>query len=324
MDFTEKIKGPIGQEFQEFEQLYAKLLTSDNKLLEDVHNFTIAGSGKKIRPILTLLAAKLLGNISQQTLYAAMAVELLHTASLVHDDVVDDTLERRNRPSVNAKWTNKVAVLTGDYILSKALHAAYLSKDIEIIGAISNIGMTLSDGELLQLTGGSISKISEELYFKIIERKTAQLFATCMEVGSLSVNATTNQISALKNYGRLLGLCFQIKDDIFDYDMQAKIGKPTGNDLQDGKITLPLLYALRTNESVKRDEILSLIHNKDFSDINIEKIMNFSINSGGVEYAIETMNKFKQEALNELDKFKDSEVKTALTYCLDFVTNREY
>lgn len=324
MDFIEEIKLPILTEFKEFDKIYSEILNSDNKLLEDVHNYIIAGSGKKVRPILTLLSAKLTGKISNETLYAAFAVELLHTASLVHDDVVDDTLERRSRPSVNARWTNKVAVLTGDYILSKSLHSAYLTKNIEIVGAIANIGMTLSDGELLQLTVENMEDIDEELYFKIIERKTAQLFATCMEVGALSSQATNQELNALKKYGNLLGLCFQIKDDIFDYDMQANIGKPTGNDVRDGKLTLPLIYALRSTKSLERDEVISILTDKKFSEENIEKVMKFGIENGGLEYAVEKMILLKQEAEKELDIFENNEIKQALLSSLNFVTNRAF
>lgn len=324
MDFIEEIKLPILTEFKEFDKIYSEILNSDNKLLEDVHNYIIAGSGKKVRPILTLLSAKLTGKISNETLYAAFAVELLHTASLVHDDVVDDTLERRSRPSVNARWTNKVAVLTGDYILSKSLHSAYLTKNIEIVGAIANIGMTLSDGELLQLTVENMEGIDEELYFKIIERKTAQLFATCMEVGALSSQATNKELNALKKFGNLLGLCFQIKDDIFDYDMQANIGKPTGNDVRDGKLTLPLIYALRSTKSLERDEVISILTDKKFSEENIEKVMKFGIENGGLEYAVEKMILLKQEAEKELDIFENNEIKQALLSSLNFVTNRAF
>lgn len=324
MDFIEEIKLPILTEFKEFDKIYSEILNSDNKLLEDVHNYIIAGSGKKVRPILTLLSAKLTGAISNETLYAAFAVELLHTASLVHDDVVDDTLERRSRPSVNARWRNKVAVLTGDYILSKSLHSAYLTKNIEIVGAIANIGMTLSDGELLQLTVENMEGIDEELYFKIIERKTAQLFATCMEVGALSSQATNKELNALKKFGNLLGLCFQIKDDIFDYDMQANIGKPTGNDVRDGKLTLPLIYALRSTKSLERDEVISILTDKKFSEENIEKVMKFGIENGGLEYAVEKMILLKQEAEKELDIFENNEIKQALLSSLNFVTNRAF
>lgn len=324
MDFIEEIKLPILTEFKEFDKIYSEILNSDNKLLEDVHNYIIAGSGKKVRPILTLLSAKLIGAISNETLYAAFAVELLHTASLVHDDVVDDTLERRSRPSVNARWTNKVAVLTGDYILSKSLHSAYLTKNIEIVGAIANIGMTLSDGELLQLTVENMEGIDEELYFKIIERKTAQLFATCMEVGALSSQATNKELNALKKFGNLLGLCFQIKDDIFDYDMKANIGKPTGNDVRDGKLTLPLIYALRSTKSLERDEVISILTDKKFSEENIEKVMKFGIENGGLEYAVEKMILLKQEAEKELDIFENNEIKQALLSSLNFVTNRAF
>ncbi len=324
MDFIENIKKPIHNELQEFNAIYSTVLDSDNKLLEDVHNYVLEGSGKKLRPILTLLAAKLLGEVNESSRFAALSVELLHTASLVHDDVVDDTPERRGRDSVNARWTNKVAVLTGDYLLSKSLHSAYLTKDIHIVGAIANIGMTLTDGELLQLSVLTPATIDESLYLSIVERKTAQLFATCMEVGARSVGATEEQIALLKEYGNALGVCFQIKDDIFDYDEHAKIGKPTGNDVRDGKLTLPLIYALRSCQTNEKDEIIRLISEKDFAPANILRIMNFALDNGGLEYAKKSMREYSQKAIGAIKSFADSQAKQALIDCISFVSDRSF
>ena len=276
MSFIEKIVSPIRDEMQEFNRVYNAVLDSDNPLLNDVHNYILESNGKKLRPILAILAAKLLREVNEGTLYGAFALELLHTASLVHDDVIDDTLERRGRESVNARWDNKIAVLAGDYLLSKALHSAYATKNLDIISAISQVGITLTDGELLQLSVKKMSEIDEELYYKIIQRKTAELFATCMEVGALSVDASVEQLNSLKNFGNALGICFQIKDDVFDYYEDANIGKPTGNDVRDGKLTLPLIYVLRTSKSAEREMVIRILNEKDFSQENIQRIMQFA------------------------------------------------
>ena len=324
MNYIEKIKRPIRAEMLEFEKIYAKVLDSDNNLLSNVHTYVMEGSGKKLRPIITLLAAKLLGKINQESLYGAFSLELLHTASLVHDDVVDDTLERRGRASVNARWTNKIAVLTGDYLLSKSLHCAYTTHNIDIVRAISYIGMTLTDGELLQLANTKQSSTTEKEYFEIIKRKTALLFATCTEVGALSVKANRAELEHLRNYGEYLGICFQIRDDIFDYYEETHIGKPTGNDVRDGKLTLPLIYAIEHTSGSAKDEVVKMIDNKDFSAENINKIMHFAHEKGGVEYATKVMDNFIQKARIELNDFPDNDAKNALIDCLEFVAERDF
>ena len=324
MNYIEKIKEPILDEMQEFEQVYKKALNTNNHLLNNVYDYIMEGSGKLLRPILTILSAKLLGEVNQQTLFGAFSLELLHTASLVHDDVVDDTNERRSRDSVNARWTNKIAVLTGDYILSQALYFANETKNISIIREISLLGMGMADGELLQLENTKPSMISEKEYFEIIRKKTALLFDTCAKVGGISVGATDDDLHHLKIYGETLGICFQIKDDIFDYYEDAQIGKPTGNDVRDGKITLPLIYALKNSNEKDRAEIVKLIEDKNFTDENINKIMQFARDFGGLEYAGLMMNEYKQKALNELSGFPEGEVKKALQNYMDFVTERDF
>ena len=324
MDYIEKIKKPILSEMQEFDRVYTEVLKNDNELLVNVHNYIMAASGKRLRPILTLLAAKLFGDVTEATLYGAFSLELLHTASLVHDDVIDDTLERRGRPSVNARWSNKIAVLTGDYILSKSLYCANKTKHLDIMEVISLVGMVLPDCELLQLANTRQSAFTEHDYFEIIKRKTALLFATCMKVGGLSVGADEDSLNYLRNFGEYLGICFQIKDDIFDFYENADIGKPTGNDVRDGKLTLPLIYVLKYTSGEERDEIVRLIDNKEFSHENIQKIMQYAHDHGGVDYAIRVMEEYKQKALSELSSLPDNEAKNALIECVDFVTIRDF
>lgn len=324
MDYIERIKMPILAEMHEFDRVYSEVLNSDNELLVNVHNYIMAASGKKLRPILTILAAKLLGPVNEATLYGAFSLELLHTASLVHDDVIDDTLERRGRPSVNARWTNKIAVLTGDYILSKSLYCANKTKHLEIMEVISLVGMMLPDGELLQLAQTKQSAFTEHDYFEIVKRKTALLFATCMKVGGLSVGADDKSLELLKNFGEYLGICFQIKDDIFDFYEDANIGKPTGNDVRDGKLTLPLIYVLKNTSGEERDEIVRLIDSEDFTQENIQKITQYAHEHSGVDYAIRVMDEYKLKALEELSSLPDNEAKNALIDCVNFVTDRSF
>jgi len=324
MSLIERIRQPITEDLKVFKIFFAQALKTDNPLLADVNEYIVEASGKKLRPILTLLSARLCGNINDSAYYAALAVELLHNASLIHDDVVDDTLERRGRSSINARWTNKVAVLSGDYMLSNSLICGTKTENLNILRSIARIGMELSDGELLQLTNMQKTEISEADYFKVIQKKTALLFATCAEVGAISAGVDSVKQQHLFRFGELLGLCFQIKDDIFDYYKDIEIGKPTGNDLQDGKVTLPLIFALRNSDEASRNNVASIIHSKDFTSSNIDQIMQFARSMGGVEYAENKMNEFKIQAINELNIFEDSVYKTALIQCVEFATSRQY
>ncbi len=262
--------------------------------------------------------------MNQTTIDGALSLELLHTASLIHDDVVDDTLERRGKPSINARWTNKIAILSGDYILSKSLECSARTDNLAVLKAMANIGMQLSDGELLQLISERLSSESEKNYFTMIRKKTALLFSTCTEVGGISVNATEEQLMHLRNFGEYLGICFQIKDDIFDYSENINIGKPTGNDIRDGKLTLPLIYALQNTDGEDKERILGWLKNKDYSSENIHFITEFTHKNGGVEYAIKKMNEYKNKAIDELNSFASSEVKNSLIMCAEYSANREY
>jgi len=323
MNFIETIRRPIQKEMQLFAETFAEALITENQLLLSINEYVLQKSGKQLRPMIVLLSAKMIGEVNQSTIDGALSLELLHTASLVHDDVVDDTLERRGKPSINAKWTNKIAVLSGDYIFAKSLVSGTNTNSLPIIKAIAIIGQHLSDGELLQLVKAKITDTSEENYFTVIRKKTALLFATCAEVGALSVNADMQTLDHLRNFGEYLGICFQIKDDIFDYSDNSKIGKPTGNDIRDGKVTLPLIYALQNTSGVDKDEILSMIDKKDFSSKNIETITRFAHQNGGVAYAEEQMVAYKNKAIEELNGFADSEIKNSLILCAEFAASRE-
>lgn len=324
MSLIDQIREPIAQELTQFKKHFTEALKTDNPLLADVNEYIIQSSGKKLRPILTLIAARLFGPITESTYFAALSVELLHNASLIHDDVVDDTHERRGRSSINARWTNKVAVLSGDYMLSNALICGTKTNRLEVLSSIAKIGMELSDGELLQLTNMQKTDISEDDYIKVIRKKTALLFATCTELGAITANASLLEREHLYRFGEYLGICFQIKDDIFDYYNNLEIGKPTGNDLQDGKITLPLIYALQHAPIETRNLVSALIHEKDFTSSNIDYIMQFARNEGGVAYAENTMNHYKKMAIDELSIFSNSNMKTTLMHCVEFAASRNY
>lgn len=322
MDIIDSIKIKIKPELELFDKTLLTGLTADNPILEEVNAYVLQQVGKKLRPTLVILAAKLMGEANQSTIHAAIALELLHTASLVHDDVVDYALERRDNPSVNARWGNKVAVLSGDYMLAASLMHVSHARNLEMLQPIAFIGQQLSDGELLQLIISQKTKISETEYFRIIQRKTASLFAVCMEAGALSVHADSTSVAHLKRYGENLGFCFQIQDDIFDYYRNANIGKPTGNDVSDGKVTLPLIYALEHADETEKNKILKWIKSKDFSEENVAYIMDFALKSGGVEYAKRRMEEFKIKAIQELNGFPDSEYKQALIDCVEFAVTR--
>lgn len=323
MDLIATIKEPVKAEMQQFEACFASSLKTDNPLLSNITEYVLTGSGKKLRPILVLLAAKLCGQINDTTINGAVALELLHTASLIHDDVVDDTDERRGKESVQIKWNNKIAILSGDYMLSSSLRYGTRTKNLNILELISNIGCQLSDGELLQLLNVEQAGTTEEEYFNVIRKKTALLFSTCLETGAWSAQGNETQIKALRNYGEFLGICFQLKDDVFDYDENASIGKPTGNDIRDGKVTLPLIYALRNTEGAEKDQIFKWMQKKDFSQENIHRILDFARKNGGIRYAESQMEIYKNKAINELVAFPDSEIKQALITCAEFVVKRD-
>lgn len=322
MSAINTIKEPIRKELQTFEKAFSDALKTDNPILEGVHEYVLKTSGKQFRPILTILAARLNGPISQSTIDAAISLELLHTASLIHDDVIDDTDERRGNAAIHTRWTNKIAILSGDYILSRSLTTAVKTDDLKILKAIANIGTQLSDGEILQLKNAEITESSERDYYTIIRKKTALLFATCTEVGGLSTKMSDEGLEHLKLFGEYLGICFQIKDDIFDYYEQLDLGKPTGNDIRDGKTTLPLIYAVQHSKDPFKNQIISWIKDKDFSTENIQAMTKFVHDNGGIDYAVSEMERFKTDAIGQLSFFEDSDVRKSLIACVEFAAAR--
>lgn len=323
MDNSSLIKSPISVELEDFKKLFDSSLSSSNLLLNSVISHIRQKNGKMMRPILVLLAAKLYGEVCPATLHAAVSLELLHNASLVHDDVVDESTERRGQLSVNAIFNNKVAVLAGDFLLATSLVQVGLTRNHAIIDVVSRLGQDLADGELLQLSNVSNLHFSEDVYYDVIRKKTAVLFAACTKAGALSVGADDEKAEFARLFGEYIGLCFQIKDDIFDYSESKEIGKPTGNDMLEGKLTLPVIYALNATKDKVAEEIAIKVKNGEASADEIACLIDFTKQHGGIEYATKTMYAFREKALSLLTSIPDSDVKTALTAYLDYVVERE-
>lgn len=323
MDSISLIRTPIEAELEDFKNLFDSSLSSSNALLDSVVSHIRQRNGKMMRPILVLLVARLYGAVRPSTLHAAVSLELLHTASLVHDDVVDESTERRGQLSVNAIFNNKVAVLTGDYLLATSLVHAEQTHSHPIIQLVSSLGQDLADGELLQLSNVSNHSFSESVYFDVIRKKTAALFAACTKAAAFSVGVGENEAEFARLLGEYIGICFQIKDDIFDYFDSKEIGKPTGNDMLEGKLTLPALYVLNETKDSAMQEIAFRVKEGTATPDEIARLIEFIKENGGIEYAVRTMNLYKQKAFDLLASLPDSEVCVALRAYLDYVVDRE-
>lgn len=324
MERLSLIKRPIEGEFDDFVRLFNDSLSHTDGLLSQVLEHIKHRGGKRMRPLLILLIAKNYGGVNNVTLHSAVGLELLHTASLVHDDVVDESKERRGQASVNAEYNNKVAVLVGDYVLSTALLNVSFTNNSEILRTIALLGRTLSNGEILQLTNIQNTEFSEDIYYDVIKMKTAALFEACCEVGTLSVNATEKEIEKAKEFGRNLGIIFQIRDDIFDYYDSKEIGKPTGNDMAEGKLTLPVLYALNSTHDTEMKAIAMKVKSGDVTHEEIRRLVDFTKANGGIEYAERKMLELRQKCLEFIDSESVSdEIRTSLTSYIDYVIQRE-
>ena len=304
-------------------QRIANTLTSPNALMNQVIEGYLKSKGKQIRPIIVILSAKLLGEVNENVISAATAVELLHNATLIHDDVVDDTKLRRGQATINNIWDNHIAVLVGDFFLSSALLQAIKTDDIKIIKSITNLGKLLSIGEIDQIYNARYHTLNEDAYFETIYRKTASLFVSCVEVGAFAVKASDDDTEKLSKVARLLGLCFQIKDDIFDYFNDEKIGKPTGNDLREGKITLPLLHVLLNDTLPQHEEMLAL-SKKEILDTNeINTLIEYAKQHGGIEYAYDTMQRLRDEAVEIISQFPASQTRDHFIAIIDYIISRD-
>ena len=325
MDFLSTIKQPIESDLKEFIALFEQSLTHQDGMLSSALSHIRQRGGKRMRPILMLLMAKNYGTISNITQHSAVGLELLHTASLVHDDVVDESSERRGQASVNATYNNKVAVLVGDYILSTALlHVSYTGNQ-RIVQELSELGRTLAAGEILQLSNIQNQAISEDVYYQVIQQKTAALFQSCAAIGALSAGATEEDVRKAGEFGSNLGIMFQIRDDIFDYFDSKEIGKPTGNDMAEGKLTLPVIYALNNTNF---DSMLTLAKKVKAGTINPDEIavlVEFTKQQGGIEYAEQKMADFSQLCKNYIvENVKEKAIRDALTAYVEYVVQRNY
>ncbi len=317
------IQKPVKKELNQFNKLFKEALKSEIGIVDLVTKYILKQKGKKIRPILVLTSAKTAGSINERTYRGANLVELLHTATLVHDDVVDSAERRRGLPSINAVWKNKVAVLMGDYLLSRGLLLSVEGNDYDFLQVITQTVKRMSEGELLQIRKSQKLDIDEKTYYRIISDKTASLFSTCCEIGASSTTDNKKQIEAMGNYGEYLGLAFQIRDDILDYIGSAKIvGKPLGADIKDKKITLPLIHSLNSASKSERAEIIKWIKNGK-KNKNIDKILDFVNKYKGIEYAESVALSYVNKAKKELEIFNQSESKEALINLLDFIIHRK-
>lgn len=324
MDGLSVIKAPISKEMEIFDKLFDDSLVSDNVLLNSVFSHIRKRKGKLMRPQLFMLTGKLFDNVDIRGMHAALALELLHTASLVHDDVVDGSSMRRGQPSVNSIYDNKRAVLSGDYILATALKHAAMSGNLRVVDVISELGQALAEGEVLQLEKSVSEDIDEDAYMAVIAKKTAALFSSCTRCAALVCGASHDMVDRMTRFGHCLGMAFQIRDDIFDYFPDAEIGKPTGNDMREGKITLPAIYALRKCGNSHTAELLRAVKSGEATPAEVEELVNFARENSGIEYAVKMMDSFHDKALEMLDFVNDGSLKDALTAYAGFVVKRNF
>ena len=320
MDFINKIIGP---ELKQFENKFANAVKSETLLLDTIMKYIIKRKGKQLRPMFVLLSAKLHGEINESTYRAAALVELLHTATLVHDDVVDDSLERRSFFSINALWNKKIAVLVGDYLLSKGLLLATSNNDFRHLHILSDAVKQMSEGELLQLQKTRKLNLDEEIYFEIIRNKTASLLSSACAVGAYSTSKDEDVTAAMKLFGEKVGIAFQIKDDLFDYG-KDDIGKPTGNDIKEKKLTLPLIYTLNKIDASLRRKLIYIIKNENKDTKKVKFVIDTVVDAGGIKYASDKMNVYRDEALEILNGFPENPVRKVMEELVRYTTDRKY
>lgn len=321
----DEIRDLISSDLERLQKIIKQSLSSNSPLLNKIVDKYLETKGKQIRPIIVVLSAKFFGaEVSDGVLCGAASVELLHNASLIHDDVIDETKQRRGHDTINNTWDNHIAVLVGDFFVSNALACAIRTNDFRVISTISDLGKELSTGEIDQIDVAKHHSIDEQTYFSIINKKTASLFQSCVKVGGYSVGASDTDIANLSKFVELLGLSFQIKDDIFDYFKDDAIGKPTGNDLREGKVTLPLIYALSHTESPRHEEMRRLADSDSLTTEQIETLIDFAKAEGGIEYAYATMERLRAEARSILEPYPDNEAKRAFLSLFDYIIKRHH
>lgn len=316
------IKAPVAKEMQEFEAHFKESMKSTVPLLDKITHYIVKRKGKQMRPLFVFLTAKLFQNINPSTYRAASLIELLHTATLVHDDVVDESYKRRSFFSINALWKNKIAVLVGDYLLSRGLLLSVENEEFDLLKIVSTSVKLMSEGELLQIEKARKLDIEEEVYFDIITKKTATLIASCCATGAKSANQSDEIIEQMRLFGEKVGISFQIKDDLFDYGSGEDLGKPTGIDIKEKKMTLPLIYALKQADQSKRRKIINIVKQNNNSEKKIKEVIDFVIRSGGLEYATKRMLEYRDQALEILSQFEDNEAKESLKNLVLYTTER--
>jgi octaprenyl-diphosphate synthase len=322
MSLLDEIRKPVFKEMDEFESYFNRTMESDIPLLKIILNYILRRKGKQMRPLLVFLTAKLNGKISEPTFVAATLIELLHTASLVHDDVVDEASERRGALSVNALWNSKIAVLVGDYMLSMGLLISVEKSRYDMLEIVSEAVKSMAEGELLQLQKARKMNIKEKDYYKIIISKTAALIAACTATGARSVTEDLDAIQLMKDFGENIGIAFQIRDDILDYESNGFTGKLVGNDIKERKITLPLIHSLELASSSQKRKILSIVKSRKKTRGEIGEVIKFVSSTGGLEYAETKMNQYRDKALAILDYYPDSAVRESLKQFVNYTTSR--
>ncbi len=318
-----QIRRPVDKEMAQFEAYFSKTMRSEIPLLNIILNYIIRRKGKQMRPLLVFLTARLNGEITEATFVAATFIELLHTASIVHDDVVDDANERRGALSINALWNSKIAVLVGDYLLSKGMLISVEKNRFDMLEIVSDAVKSMSEGELLQLQKSRKLNLKEEDYFKIIKSKTAALLSACTACGARSVSEDPETIQMMKDFGENIGIAFQIRDDLLDYEATGLTGKIAGNDIKERKITLPLIYALEQTSYLKKRHILGIVKNRKKTKAEINEVISFVSENGGMEYSELKMNQYRDKALAILDVYPDSEVRESMKEFVYYTTSRK-
>lgn len=320
---VEKIKAPIADEMKLFETKFYQSMKSNVPLLDRITHYIVRRKGKQMRPMFVFLTAKLTGEFQERSYRAAALIELIHTATLVHDDVVDDSDMRRGFFSLNALWKNKIAVLVGDYLLSKTLILSTENEDFDLLKVVSVAIKEMSEGELLQIEKARKLDITEEIYFEIIRQKTATLIAACCEAGARSVGASEEVCKKMHRFGNLVGIAFQIKDDLFDYTNSNVIGKPVGIDIKEQKMTLPLIHVLNKVSKKERDWLINSVKKHNKNQKRVREVIQFVKDNGGIEYTQTIMKQYSDDALSILNEFPDSQYKESLITMVEYVMERE-
>lgn len=321
---VEKIKAPISEEMKVFEKKFYGAMKTNVSLLDRIMQYIVRRKGKQMRPMFVFLTAKLVGETTERTYRGASMIELIHTATLVHDDVVDDSNMRRGFFSINALWKNKIAVLVGDYLLSRSVLLATENKDFDLLTVVSTAIREMSEGELLQIEKARNLDITEDIYFEIIRQKTATLIAACCEAGARSVGCSEEMAAKMNRFGELVGIAFQIKDDLFDYTSTNLIGKPIGIDIKEQKMTLPLIYSINTANTSERKWLIRSVKKHNHNKKRVNEVIEYVKTHGGLNYARQAMYDYRDKALRILDEFEDSEAKTSLTTLLNYVVERKH